>query len=219
MRRLTLPFSTPIRLRLPDSSAEFADAKTTDIYWGELWPSAIALADAFLAGEIRTPPGAAPVLEIGCGSGLIAIAAALAGDASTRVVATDRDPRALALTEENASRNGVAERISTRTLDWCAPSAERYGLILAGDCLYQPDAGAQIVTFLRTALADGGRAIVVDPERWTARHFGLLAREAGFGLRVWRRAVPFVTEHGPVRHVSCEKCAQPVDVVCYELTC
>jgi methylase of polypeptide subunit release factors len=56
------------------------------------------------------------VLDLGCGSGLLAIAAARLG--ARRVVATDLDPAALAATEENARRNGVADRIETRAGAW-----------------------------------------------------------------------------------------------------
>lgn len=45
------------------------------------------------------------VLDYGCGSGILAIAAKLLG--ATRIVAVDEDPQALAATEQNACRNGV----------------------------------------------------------------------------------------------------------------
>lgn len=45
------------------------------------------------------------VVDFGCGSGILAIAAALLG--ATRVWAVDNDPQALAATRENASRNHV----------------------------------------------------------------------------------------------------------------
>jgi ribosomal protein L11 methyltransferase len=49
------------------------------------------------------------VLDFGCGSGILAIAAALLG--AREVEALDLDPQALLATEENAARNGVAARI------------------------------------------------------------------------------------------------------------
>ncbi len=49
------------------------------------------------------------VVDYGCGSGILAIAAALLGARS--VIATDLDPQALLATRENAARNGVAERL------------------------------------------------------------------------------------------------------------
>jgi ribosomal protein L11 methyltransferase len=49
------------------------------------------------------------VIDYGCGSGVLAIAAALQGAA--RVIGVDHDPQALIATRENAERNGVADRI------------------------------------------------------------------------------------------------------------
>jgi len=53
--------------------------------------------------------GGQTVIDYGCGSGVLAIAAALQGAA--RVIGVDHDPQALIATRENAERNGVAERI------------------------------------------------------------------------------------------------------------
>ena len=49
--------------------------------------------------------GARSVLDYGCGSGVLAIAAKLLG--AERIVGVDHDPQALMATEANAARNGV----------------------------------------------------------------------------------------------------------------
>jgi ribosomal protein L11 methyltransferase len=54
------------------------------------------------------------VLDLGCGSGILAIAAALLGAA--RVVAVDNDPQALAATRDNAAANGVGDRVEVGTV-------------------------------------------------------------------------------------------------------
>jgi ribosomal protein L11 methyltransferase len=54
-------------------------------------------------------PGGASVLDVGCGSGALAIGAALLGAA--RVVAVDIDPAALEATSANVARNGVGHRV------------------------------------------------------------------------------------------------------------
>jgi ribosomal protein L11 methyltransferase len=59
-----------------------------------------------LAGKI--------VIDYGCGSGVLAIAALKLG--ATRVIGVDNDPQALAASRDNAERNGVTAR-----LDLCAP--------------------------------------------------------------------------------------------------
>jgi len=66
--------------------------------------------------EQRVRPGMS-VLDLGCGSGILAIAAAKLG--ATRVLALDTDPQAVKATTENAAANGVSAVISARegTLD------------------------------------------------------------------------------------------------------
>jgi ribosomal protein L11 methyltransferase len=66
-----------------------------------------------LAALDRRPPepdGA--VLDAGCGSGVLSVAAALLG--ARRVVAVDIDPAAVEATSANARTNGVAGRVDAR---------------------------------------------------------------------------------------------------------
>jgi ribosomal protein L11 methyltransferase len=63
--------------------------------------------DALAAGK-RTP---GRVLDVGCGSGILAIAAARLWPAA-RIVAGDNDPVAVRVATENAAANGVADRIA-----------------------------------------------------------------------------------------------------------
>lgn len=53
----------------------------------------------------------ASVLDFGCGSGILAMAAALLWPEPTKVVAVDNDPLAVEATEENARRNHLADRL------------------------------------------------------------------------------------------------------------
>lgn len=61
-----------------------------------------------LALEERVRPGAR-VLDLGTGSGILAIAAAKLG--AGRVLALDTDPQAVTVARENVHRNGVADRV------------------------------------------------------------------------------------------------------------
>jgi ribosomal protein L11 methyltransferase len=76
------------------------------------WLDALSVA----AGHSPPPLAGALVLDYGCGSGILAIAALLLGAAEA--VAVDLDPQALLATRANAAANGVATRISI-----CAPEA------------------------------------------------------------------------------------------------
>ena len=84
-----------------------------------------ALCLEWLDGEELTGKS---VLDYGCGSGILAIAAAKLG-AST-IVATDIDPQALEATQENARRNELAEE----TILTCLPEEvpqQQYDVVIA----------------------------------------------------------------------------------------
>jgi ribosomal protein L11 methyltransferase len=72
------------------------------------------------------------VIDYGCGSGVLAIAALKLGAA--RVVGVDNDPQALAASRDNAERNGVADRLALVAPDAFseAPADVLVANILAG---------------------------------------------------------------------------------------
>lgn len=69
----------------------------------------------FMADSFRRGQGAGRFLDIGCGSGILSIAAALMGFET--VVAIDNDPQALSDTLLNSERNGVAGRVRCLNTD------------------------------------------------------------------------------------------------------
>ena len=79
-----------------------------------------------------TPPAGLDVIDYGCGSGILAVAAAALG--ARRVIALDIDPQALRATAENARRNGLSDRVSVveaATATGRAPVAEPASLVIA----------------------------------------------------------------------------------------
>jgi predicted nicotinamide N-methyase len=121
-------------------------------YWADLWPSARILADELtvmrLAGQ--------RVLELGCGLGLVAIGATLAGAA---VTATDYYDDALefaALNVEEATGHTIATRMVN---------------VLASDVLYEHRYAPLVANAIASTLARGGEAIVADPGRIALREF------------------------------------------------
>ena len=109
------------------------------------------------------------VIDYGCGSGILAVAALKLGAA--RVTATDIDPQALLATSQNAARNGVADRIEV-TADPQA-GGRPAGLLLA-NILAGP-----LVTLAPTL------ARLVQPQGMIALS-GLLVEQAGTVAEAYR---------------------------------
>ncbi|MCK6370558.1 MAG: 50S ribosomal protein L11 methyltransferase, partial [Gammaproteobacteria bacterium] len=84
-----------------------------------------ALCLAWLAG-LET--GGAAVLDYGCGSGVLAVAALALGARSA--TALDIDPQALEATRENAVRNGVSPRLRVTHPEDLGPE-ERFDIVVA----------------------------------------------------------------------------------------
>jgi len=74
------------------------------------------------------PPRGLEVIDYGCGSGILAIAALKLGAA--RAVGTDTDPQALTVSRENAERNAVATRLELCLPDQL-PATAGAGVVLA----------------------------------------------------------------------------------------
>ena len=100
-------------------------------YWSFCWGSGQALA-AWLLAEPERVQGRT-VLDIGSGSGVVAIAAALAG--AGRVIACDLDREALQAAAANAALNGVTLELVTDMAPWL----DQVDILTAADILYDRD--------------------------------------------------------------------------------
>jgi len=153
-------------------------------YWAELWPSALALARAIA----RRPLTGRRVIELGCGLGLPAIAAALAGG---RVLATDWAADAIATTERNAERNGLA--VETLHVSWTAPepllARAPWDLVLASDVLYEARNAEALLPLLPRLIDGRGEIWLAEPGR---------PASAGF---LERAAATFVIQARQVREL------------------
>lgn len=128
-------------------------------YWAYYWLGGLALA-RFVLDRPEVVAGRR-VLDLGCGSGLVAIAAAKAGAA--KVLAVDIDPYALAAAALNAAANGVMiEAVHADPTDGTVPEVD---LILAGDVFYDPEPAARVEPFLARCRAAGVEVLVGDPRR------------------------------------------------------
>lgn len=98
----------------------------------------------------------ARVLDLGTGSGILAIGAALAGAA--KVAALDNDPRVLDVAQENVEANGVGGRVAVAAGSWTALAPDaRFSIILAN---IHRSALVRSARSLSQRLESGGRAIL-----------------------------------------------------------
>lgn len=157
------------------------NAETHMPYWATPWPSGLALAELALAR--RVAHGGRQAIEIGCGLGITATAAAEAG---LRLTVSDVFPETLAYCQYNVLRNTGCEVVPLladwRSRDGQGQLAERLRdrLVLASDVLYEPEDIEPLLTLLGLTLTSGGTFWLAEPGRATSTRFVTLARERGW---------------------------------------
>jgi predicted nicotinamide N-methyase len=132
-------------------------------FWATAWTGGQALA-RYVLDNAHLVAGRR-VLDVGSGSGLVAIAAALAGAAE--VTANDIDGYAIAAIQANANANGV--RIVCDDRDLTGSDGGDAEVILAGDCLYSAELASRVLPFIGRAQDRGAVVLVGDPGRGFAQ--------------------------------------------------
>jgi predicted nicotinamide N-methyase len=160
---------TPIWLASEESLAR---GNVPPPFWAFAWAGGQALA-RYLIDHPETVAGR-EVLDIGSGSGIVAIAAAKAG--ASRVVAAEIDHFAAAAIALNAALNAVTVQVETR--DLLDRAAAGWGVALAGDICYEEPMSSRAIILLRRIAGRGRLALLGDPGR------AYLPRE---GLAEWAR--------------------------------
>lgn len=140
------------------SEAEF-DRDERLPYWAEVWPSSIALARALP----ELVPAGTRMLELGCGIGLVSVAAARCG---ISVLATDYYVDALLFTRRNVLADSGIDP-DTQLVDWRAWPHDigRFDRVVASDVLYERPYAALVADALAASLTDDGVAFIADPGR------------------------------------------------------
>lgn len=137
-------------------------------YWAFPWVGGQALA-RYILDNPKLVAGKA-VLDFASGSGLVGIAAKLAGAAT--VLATDIDEVALAAIALNARINKV-EIIAT-SRDVLDSEECPWDLIVAGDVCYEKPMAEKTFAWLRRRSAQGAKALMADPGRAYLPKTGLM---------------------------------------------
>ena len=142
-----------------EAMEERGSARLEPPFWAAAWPGGQALAryvldcPAIVAGR--------SVLDLGSGSGLVAVAAGLAG--AQRLVASEIDPFGRTAIGLNAELNGTwPVEVVGNVLDDGPPDVD---VVLAGDVCYDRVMSERVLPYLDAARARGVEVLLGDPGR------------------------------------------------------
>lgn len=148
-----------IRLYTAHPGSRLSQLATEDApYWAYSWAGGLALTH-HLRAEPHLVRGKR-VLDLGAGSGLVAIAVAQAG---ATTFAAEIDPHGQAAISLNAEANGVTVQLIP--VDLAGPSPTNIDLITAGDVFYNAEIAAVMLPFLERCAAAGVSVLIGDPAR------------------------------------------------------
>ncbi|MBM4242722.1 MAG: methyltransferase [Deltaproteobacteria bacterium] len=152
------------------------DESTVPPYWALVWGGARALAEHLVT---RVECKGRSVLDVGCGLGLVALAASLRG---ALVTAIDRELAPIEFLQASAAINRV--EVEVLVGDVVTASLERtFDLVLAADLLYERAEFDHLAEALSGLVAPDGTLWVADPQRVdTARFYAALER-CGLSIR------------------------------------
>jgi len=165
--RLIAPPLTPeIRLRLAHEALPIWRKTEEELgaiglpppFWAFAWAGGQALARYVLDNPALVAGRRA--LDFASGSGLVAIAAALAGAAVSE--ASDIDAFAVAAIEANAAENGAA--VAARLEDLIGAD-QGWEVVLAGDVAYEKDMAERATNWLGALARRGATVLIGDPRR------------------------------------------------------
>ena len=175
---LSRPSAVPeVQLHVADDVVALWEAMETEgggageapPFWAAAWPGGQALA-RYVLDSPQVVAGRR-VLDLGSGSGLVAVAALLAGARS--VVASDIDPFSHAAIELNADANGVRGiEVVGDVLDGPPPDVD---VVVAGDVCYDREMTERVLPWLWTAWIGGRTVLLGDPGRKYLPGEGLVA--------------------------------------------
>ncbi|SCL15646.1 Predicted nicotinamide N-methyase [Micromonospora nigra] len=166
LRLTPVPFVPEVRLHLAEDAIVWWARMEASVgrrlpppYWASVWAGGQALARHLL--DHPELAAGRRVLDLAAGSGLVAVAAALAG--ADRVEANDIDPYAVAAVTFNARANRV--RVTTSGADLLDSVPAGVDLLVAGDVFYDRGMARRVLPFLHRAAAAGTDVLVGDPGR------------------------------------------------------
>lgn len=161
-----VPHAQEIILHVADEATELWEKTEEELgemglpppFWAFAWAGGQALARYLLdhAAVVRSRR----VLDVASGSGLVAVAAAMAE--ARQVTANDIDPFALAAIALNAELNGVSVAVEAGDL---VGRDDGWDVVVAGDISYERDMAARLTGWLEDLSRRGATVLIGDPGR------------------------------------------------------
>jgi predicted nicotinamide N-methyase len=198
-RLQAVPHTPEIRLHLADEAVPLWQRTEEELgamglpppFWAFAWAGGQALARYVL--DTPALVRGRCVLDLASGSGLVAIAAALAGAAC--VTASEIDAFAAVAIALNAAENAASVTVLTRDLldDAVPPRAD---VVLVGDLFYERDTGVRVLAFLERCAAAGARVLIGDPGR------SYLPKDRLVQLATYRVPVTRALEDSEIKHTA-----------------
>ena len=152
------------------------DESTVPPYWALVWGGARALAEHLVT---RVDCAGRSVLDVGCGLGLVALAAASRGAV---VTAIDRELAPIEFLQASAAINGACIEALVGDVVTAA-FGRRFDLVLAADLLYERGEFERLADALGALVAPGGTLWVADPQRVDTASFYRALDRAGLSIR------------------------------------
>lgn len=163
----TTPLLPEIRLHLATEVTPLWEATEETLaeknlpppYWAFAWPGGQAVARLVL--DRPDLVAGKTVLDFAAGTGIVAVAAMMAG--ALRVQACDIDRFALAAIALNAEANGV--EVKPVSVDLVGRALPGIDVVLAGDVCYEKPMAEKVTAWLRGVAATGTLVLLGDPGR------------------------------------------------------
>ena len=165
-RLLPVPHAPEISLQIADEATELWQKTEDELgeiglpppFWAFAWAGGQGLA-RYVLDHPELVRGLR-VLDVASGSGLVAIAAAMAG--AREVIANEIDDFALDAIPINAAANGVSVSVRAGSL---IGEDDGWDVVLAGDVSYERDMAAAMTDWLGALARRGARVLIGDPGR------------------------------------------------------
>lgn len=166
-RLLTPPHVPEIRLHLADEATSLWEKTEEELgaiglpppFWAFAWAGGQALA-RYILDHPEIVAGKR-VLDFASGSGLVAIAAMMAG--ATETLATEIDAFAIAAIQLNADANDVVVTAAFEDVTGSAPG--RFDVLLLGDVFYEKPMAEAVLAWAAREHAAGATVLIGDPGR------------------------------------------------------